>query len=118
MSARISWIGLLVAILVLPTGCSEEDVAPGGPNSQQVTVTGTLTQIRDDIPVDGGAILDLELDDGSTDALYLPPFSAQPPTEEQEQAYQLIQQLKPGDRVKGRGERTDYGIRLGSLTKL
>ncbi len=118
MSVRLPWFGLLVAILVLPTGCSEENDAPSGPNSDQVTVTGNVTRIVDDTPVDGNVIVDLELDDGNTDVLYLPSFFGQPPTEDQKQAYQLIQQLKLGDRVKGRGERTDHGVLLGSLTKL
>ena len=119
MSRKPNWFLCLVVILVLPTGCSEENgVPPSGPNSDLVSVTGNVTRIVDDIPVDGNVTIDLELGDGTTETLYLPSFFMQPLTEEQEQVYQVIKQLKIGSRVKGEGERTKLGVKLSSLAIL
>ncbi len=123
MSARLSLFGLLVTVLVLPTGCSYENRAPRNPDSHQVTVAGSVTRIVNDTPADQVTMGDvvevhLELDDGNTDVLCLVSSVREPLTQEQRQAYQLIQQLKPGDRVRGRGQRTGDCVLLGSLTRL
>lgn len=120
MSARLRWVMWLVVILVLPTGCSEEDgVTVTGPNPQVsgvVSVTGKVTRIADDIPVDGNAVIDLEVVGGKREVLYLPSFFTHPPTPAQERVYQVIIQLREGDRVRAVGNRTRFGIELQSLT--
>ena len=123
MSARLSLSGLLVTVLVLPAGCSYENRAPSSPDSHQVTVAGSVTRIVTDTPADQVTLGDvvevhLELDDGNTDILCLVSSVREPLTQEQRQAYQLIQQLKPGDRVQGRGQRAGDCVLLGSLTRL
>ena len=112
------WVGLLVAVLVLPSGCSEDDSVPNSPVTTPVIVSGKVTKIVDETPVDGPVVLSVELDNGGMDTLYLPSSFGYQLTSEQEQAYQLIRMLKTGDRVQGRGERTANGLKLYSLQKL
>jgi len=106
---------LLFAVLLIQAGCSEEATPPTGP--ELVSVHGTVTRIVDDTPVDGGVQVDVELVDGETETLYLPSFWI-PPTEEEEKVYQVIKQLRIGDRVEAVGERTEFGIKLRYLEKL
>lgn len=123
MHARLRWVMWLVVILILPTGCSEEsDDSVTGSNpelvSDVVSVTGKVTRIADDIPVDGNAVIDLEVVGGKQEVLYLPSFFAHPPTPAQEDVYQVIKQLSEGNQVKAVGKRTRFGIELQSLTIL
>jgi len=119
MSTKICWIIWLVVILVLPTGCSEEESAPpSGPDSDLVSVTGDVARIINDIPVDGDATVDVELDDGKTEILYVPSLWTGPWTEEQEEAYQVIRELKIGDRINAVGIRVRHRIELKTLTIL
>jgi len=115
--------GLLSAVLILPAGCSYENRAPIEPDSHPVTVAGSVTRIVNGPPADqvtmGNVVeVHLELDNGNTDVLCLVSSVRAPLTQEQRQAYQLIQQLKPGDRVQGSGERAGDCVLLGSLTRL
>ena len=119
MSTSISWIIWLVVILVLPTGCSEEESAPpSGPESDLVSVTGAVARIINDIPVDGDATVDIMLEDGKTEILFLPSLWDGEWTEEQNEAYRVYRELKIGDRVNAVGKRVRHRIELKTLTIL
>ena len=119
MSSRINWIIWLVVILVLPTGCSEEESAPpSGPESDLVFVTGAVARIINDIPVDGDATVDIMLENGKTESFFLPSLWGGEWTEEQNEAYRVYRELKIGDRVNAVGKRVRNRIELITLTIL
>jgi hypothetical protein len=119
MSTKISWIIWLVVILVLPTGCSEEESArPSGPQSDLMSVTGAVARIINDIPVDGEAVVDVMLEDGKIEILYLPSLWVGPWTEDQNEAFKVFMELKIGDRVNAQGKRDGERIELITLTIL
>jgi hypothetical protein len=119
MSTRTSWIIWLVVILVLPTGCSEEESAPpSGPDSDLVSVTGAVARIVNDIPVDGDATVDIMLENGKTEIFYLPSLWGNEWTPEQNEAYRVYRELKIGDRVNAVGTRMKHRIELKTLTIL
>ena len=119
MSKRTGWIIWLVVILVLPTGCSEEESAPpSGPVSDVVSVTGAVKRIINDIPVDGDATVEIMLEDGKTETFFLPSLWGGEWTEAQNEAYGVYRELKIGDHVKAEGKRVGHRIKLETLTIL
>jgi len=104
-------------VLVAQAGCSEE-VAEPSQRDGLVTVIGNVARIVDDTPVDGNARVDVDLDGGGQEILYLPSFFGNPPTEEEKKVYQVIIELEVGDRVEAMGKKTEYGVKLKRLKKL
>ena len=108
-----SWIVWLVAIVALSTGCSN----PSGPDSELVSVTGTVTGISAILQVDGFVKMEIEsLGDGKTEHLYL--LRRTITEEEFRQIHAVTLQLEIGDVVEAQGERTEAGIELHSMTIL
>ena len=120
-----SVVSVFIFIVLISLGCSDDTgQIPEGLNSDVITntdpdpivVTGTVVEIADDVPVDGGVIIDLKVGDGQTEVLYLPSFfTTPPPPENNQRVYQVIVQLEIGTRVKAEGYRTESGIKLESL---
>lgn len=99
---------VLVLGLVL-AGCSGS-----GPQADfPVTVTGTIAEIDDRVPVDGGVTITLELDQGGTELLLFGSlFTYPPPDEERVALYQKIVEAEVGSHVKATGIREEDGIEL------
>jgi hypothetical protein len=84
--------------------------------SDLVTVTGVVTAIDDDVPVDGGVVIDLQLEDGETVQLFFGSlYTVPPPRQWQIDLYQVIAGLEIGDRVSATGTRVPLGIGLRHL---
>jgi len=118
MHSLLVRVPAMVLLTYLALGCSGDDgTLAGAADSDLDSVTGIVTLIEDHVPVDGGVTLELELDTGKMDTAYLPSFfTAPPPPQEQYELYQIIQQLKLGDRIRVEGERTPQGVKIEKLT--
>ena len=110
---RRSCIVWLIAILVIPTGCSN----PNGPDVDLVSVTGTVTGISAVLQLDGFVEIEIEsLGAGKTEHLFL--LRRATTEEEFRQIHSVTLQLEVGDVVEAQGERTEAGIELHSMTIL
>jgi hypothetical protein len=84
-----------------------------------VTVTGVVTQKDDQVPVDGGVTITLELDEGGTELLLFGSlFTDPPPDDEKLELYRKIVEVQVGSHVKATGIRGDQGIDLTDLVVL
>jgi hypothetical protein len=87
--------------------------------SELVTLTGVVTQIDDAVPVDGGVVIDLTLDNGETTKLFFGSlFTYPPPPQWKRDLYNVIASLEIGDRVRATGARVAGGISLRGLVIL
>jgi hypothetical protein len=83
------------------------------------TVIGTVIQITDEVPVDGGVEIELLLDGGETTKLFFGSlFTEPPPAQWRLDLYAVILGLERGDRVRARGAEVTGGIVLRELTIL
>ncbi len=108
----------LSASLLATAGCSGGTHTPSiePPRPDLVSVTGWVRSIEDLVPVDGGVTIEVGLDSGRTETLLLGSFfTPTPPPESQVKLYQVIQEIRVGDRVTAQGRRTDRGIDLESI---
>jgi hypothetical protein len=108
-----------LAVIVLSGlvgACGSDDSDPVQPGPATEVVIGEITRIDNQIPVDGGIVLDLTADNGGTDRLLFPSlFTNPPPGEAVLRLYDLVRRVEIGDRVRAEGIRTDYGVDLESL---
>ena len=120
MWTRVICLVWLVLVLVLPTGCTDENgVQPStSTKSNAVEVTGEVTFVYDNVAADGGVTIDIELDDSQTERLLFSPFYWGDDSEERWDLYSKLQEVELGNRVKAVGQRTDRGIELEDLTIL
>lgn len=110
---RVAGAMVVVATMVVSTGCSAGGATAVTEAEGMVTVIGSLTDIRDATPVDGGVTMSVALDDGGTDTLTFGSlFTSPPPGEERIALYQRIAEAEVGDRVRATGERREGGIEL------
>lgn len=108
---------LTLAVLMATAGCSLGGTAPVA--DDLVTVEGTLTEIDDQTPVDGGVTLSLALDGGGSERLLFGSlFTSPPPSEARIALYTRIQEAEVGSRVRATGTRTEGGIELTDLVVL
>ncbi len=106
-----------IVVLLASAGCSSDSTLPEG--DRFVTVTGVVTHIDDQVPVDGGVIISLELEGGGTEVLWFGSlFTDPPPGEEKLELYQKILKADVGSRVRATGIRGDQGIELTDLVVL
>lgn len=114
-------LALLLGLLLVSGGCSDEGDGPAvAPNGEPlVTVVGEVTAIDNQIPVDGGIKIDLQLDEGGAALLLFPSlFTDPPPSEETMRLYEIVASVEVGDRVEAEGKETERGIKLEALTIL
>jgi hypothetical protein len=108
----------LLAILLpaaLCVACSD-DTGPGQPLENGTIVTGTVTAIQNDIPVDGGILLDIDVADDGSDRLVFPSlFTPQQPSEETLRLYDVVRRVEVGDVVRAEGAREQSGLLLQKL---
>jgi hypothetical protein len=87
-----------------------------GPDGDDLSLTGVVTRIDDQVPVDGGVQIDLTLGDGSTEVVYMPSlFTFPPPPPERQEIYSQIQKLRIGSRVRVEGTRTELGVEIEEM---
>jgi len=116
---RVRLLDGVVALCVLLLAACEDSGPPmiDAQGSEQVTVSGEVIEKNDQVPVDGGVTMTLQLDDGSHETLLFSSlFTAPPPSPEQLELYQVIAQVELGDRVRAEGKRREDGIALEALT--
>jgi hypothetical protein len=106
--------------LVGVPGCSSNDTLIGDSDSSQpVAVIGEVKTIDDQVPVDGGVTIDIELDDGGSERLLFGSlFTSQGSSQERLDLYQVIVELEIGDLIEAKGTRTANGIEIDELTIL
>jgi hypothetical protein len=84
--------------------------------AELVTLTGVVTRIDDAVPVDGGVVIYLTLDNGETTKLFFGSlFTYPPPPQWKIDLYGVITSLEIGDRVRATGARVAGGISLRGL---
>jgi hypothetical protein len=84
-----------------------------------VTLIGAVIGIDDDVPVDGGVVVELQLDSGETIKLFFGSlFTSPPPPQWRFELYAVIAGLELGDRVRATGTSAPGGITLRGLTIL
>ncbi|MCL1594332.1 MAG: hypothetical protein M3132_08285, partial [Actinomycetia bacterium] len=87
--------------------------------SELVTLTGVMTRIDDQVPVDGGVVIDLHLDSGEMTKLFFGSlFTEPPPAPWRIELYEVIASLELGDRVEATGAAVPGGLSLRGLTIL
>ena len=107
---------LAIALPVMLVGCSSSTTPHAEP---LVTVTGIVTQIDDQVPIDGGVTITLDLDEGGTELLFFGSlFTSPPPDEQTLELYQKILKAEVGSQVKATGVRGEQGIALTDLVVL
>lgn len=113
-------IGVIVIFLFSVVGCSKGGGDPATPNAKDdVLVIGEVTAIVDQVPADGDAVIEIELEDGGSDRLIFGSLHTYPPpTEEKWNLYDLIRRVEQGDVVRAEGRRSERGLELDSLAIL
>ena len=100
---------VLLGLLLVAAGCTSEKAAVE-PVDDATHVTGTVTAIDDDRPVDGGVTLTLRTAAKVDDQAYVRSiFTGQPPTTEVLALQQKVSELKVGDRIRATGSRDAEG---------
>jgi hypothetical protein len=93
--------------------------SPVPPGTDIRIVTGTVTEIVDQVPVDGGVTITLRLADDRTERLTFGSLFTHPPPEpDRIRLYEVIREVEVGDRVRASGTAGEEGIELDSLTML
>jgi len=119
MNMRTSVICAIVAMLLVVACSDDEGARTVDPATDVITVTGKVTYKDDRVPVDGGVIMELALDDGGTETLLFGSlYTDPPPSQEQWALYQVIVTVDLGDRVVASGRRNEYGLLLETLQVL
>ncbi len=82
-----------------------------------LSLQGTVTAIDDQVPVDGGVVIDLKLDSGETAQLHFGSLFTYPPSPSwRTELYQVIAGLEVGNHVTAKGLLAKEGIQLVGLT--
>lgn len=111
-----STLVVAIAAFIALSGCTDSTLPDG---ERLVTVTGVVTDIDDQVPVDGGVTITMALDGGGTELLQFGSlFTSPPPSEEQLALYQKIRLAEVGSQVRATGIRRDRGIELTDLVVL
>jgi hypothetical protein len=97
--------------------CGTDDNCPTAPDgTNSLVVNGVITEIQNDIAVDGGITLEVDLVNGGSDRLIFGSlFTSPPPTEEHLKLYDVVRRVEIGDIVRAEGARADHGLVLEKL---
>jgi len=108
---------LLISLLILLPACSNDDDGLATPIVEPAeVVTGEVTAIDDQTPVDGGITFDLQLGGQVSDqAYFLGLFRPIEPAPEELDLYDLVRRVEIGDRVRVEGTRIEGVLRIDSL---
>jgi hypothetical protein len=99
-----------LAGLVLLLGACAPEKAVVEPPTDDTHVSGTLTAIEDQRPVDGGVLLTVEVRPHVSKTLEVPSlFTGQPPTSVTLALQQKVNQLRVGDRLTAIGRYDETG---------
>lgn len=113
MVPRSRWptaLAAVAAMALVAAGCTAGAVAP---DPEAVTVLGTVTEIVDDTPVDGGVTVTLDVVGGGEERLLFGSlFTVPPPGPDRLALYERLAQARVGSRVRAEGRRVDGGIEL------
>lgn len=107
----------LVVFSLAMLACSSDETPSGYSSELRATVVvGEVLMIDDQVPVDGGVTIDIEVRRGETERLLFGSlFTNPPPPRERLELYRVIVELEIGDRVRARGSRSEHGIILEDL---
>lgn len=84
-----------------------------------ILLNGTVTRIDDQVPSDGGVVIELKLDSGETAQVFFGSlFTYPPPPAWRTELYHVITSLVVGDQVMAKGMLVQGGISLVGLTIL
>lgn len=113
MHMRMLFLGLFFASCAAVQS-PEEGLVPLGEGLYRLTAT--VRSIVDQVPADGGVMIQLEDGEGHSFEAWLPSFFRMPPPPQSDwDLYTSIQKLRSGDRVVIIGPLTDAGIRIMGL---
>ena len=114
---QIVRVVLLAVSLMVIAACGTDGSGPATPGTTSgVIVNGEVTGIQNEIAVDGGITLEVDLvDDGIDRLIFVGLFTAPPPTDEDLGLYDVVRRVEIGDIVRAEGVRRDYGIILEKL---
>jgi hypothetical protein len=105
----------LVALALLAACDDDSNVAVQDPQAN-VSVSGEVTNIQNDIAVDGGIVLDIAVaKDGQDRLVFGGLFTVPPPTNDDLKLYDVVRRVEVGDMVRGWGVRRESGIILEKL---
>jgi hypothetical protein len=111
MIRRTVLVPLFLAYIASAVGCASRD-HPLAPVSL-LELTGSLTGIRDDRPVDGDVALTLEFAPGTSEVVFVPSlFRGEIPAEERERILRMhavVDALRLGDRLFATVHRDETG---------
>lgn len=99
-------------------GCTDDPASPGG---GLITLSGTVVELRNDFPLDGGA--EIQLRDDADDQIrraYVPSLFVRPTPDQETQAtvarvMAVFHELKVGDHAVARGVPDEGGLRMEYL---
>lgn len=110
---------LIAAIMSIGTiGCADNSASPG---DGLTALSGTVVELRDDFPLDGGAEIQLRDDaDGQIRRAYLPSLFVRPAPDRDTQAtvarvMAVFRELKVGDHAVAQGVPDEGGLRMEYL---
>jgi hypothetical protein len=99
----------LAAMLILSGACAPEK-AVVEPPTDDTHVSGTLTAIEDQRPVDGGVLLTVLIRPQRSETLFVPSlFTGEPPTTRLLALQQKVNAVRIGDRLTATGKRDATG---------
>ncbi|MCA9784985.1 MAG: hypothetical protein KC488_00390 [Candidatus Cloacimonetes bacterium] len=106
-------------VLLLLVSCGGHGSGTGSQPDDAVSLIGQVLSVEDMTPVDGGITITVRSDAGAEEILLFPSlFTYPPPDDETLRLYQIVRQLKPGDRIRATGQPAEEGLRLESLVIL
>jgi hypothetical protein len=109
------WRATVPVLFVLALAACSSTPKSGG----EVTVSGRVVSIEDQVPADGGVTVHLAGDRGEDVVLlYRSLFTQPPPPPEHVALYEVLRQVVPGDSVQAVGSREEGGIQITGFTVL
>ena len=112
-ATRLAGLSLAAVVLSLALGgCSNDQrtrapVTPAGPD--EVEVVGTLVELKDDRPADGGVDLTLETAPGKRERVRVGSAFIAGPRDTVLAMHAVVDAAKIGDRLRARGTRDESG---------
>lgn len=104
-------LAVTLATLAFALSACSAGTAPDG--DAEVTLVGVVTELVDQVPVDGGVTIRIAVEGGRTETLLFGSlFTMPPPSSQRWAVYQAIQRAEVGSRVRATGIRVEGGLDL------